>query len=76
MLDGVKSNLARCRELRRQPLDNAVTPPIYFNPVLPGMAIDRGRPAADFAPRSSRRSTSRERNIRELGVRHYAARWS
>jgi Asp-tRNA(Asn)/Glu-tRNA(Gln) amidotransferase A subunit family amidase len=51
MLDGVNSNLARCRELRRQPLDNAVTPPIYFNPVLPGMAIDRAqrpsRPSPD-----------------------------
>jgi Asp-tRNA(Asn)/Glu-tRNA(Gln) amidotransferase A subunit family amidase len=43
MLDGVNANLARGRELRHQPIDNAVAPPLYFNPALPGMPIDRER---------------------------------
>jgi hypothetical protein len=41
MLDGVNRNLSRYEELRNIPLDNNVAPPLYFNPLLPGMRIDR-----------------------------------
>jgi len=41
MLDGVNQNLSRYEELRRIPLDNSVAPPFYFNPLLPGMSVDR-----------------------------------
>lgn len=41
MLAGMHQNLARYRELRKIPLENAVAPPLYFNPILPGTKIDR-----------------------------------
>jgi Asp-tRNA(Asn)/Glu-tRNA(Gln) amidotransferase A subunit family amidase len=43
MLEGVNLNLARFQSLRKIPLDNSISPPLYFNPVLPGMKIDRAR---------------------------------
>ncbi len=43
MLEGVNQNLTRYQELRKIPLDNSVAPPLYFNPVVPGMKIDRER---------------------------------
>src|SRR5258708_4005545 len=41
MLAGVNRNLSGYEELRNVPLDNSVAPPLYFNPLLPGMRIDR-----------------------------------
>src|SRR5438046_634950 len=41
MLDAVNLNLGRLEEIRKVPLENAVAPPLYFNPLLPGMKIDR-----------------------------------
>ena len=41
MLKGVNQNLSRYEELRKISLDNSVPPPLYFNPVLPGMPVDR-----------------------------------
>lgn len=41
MVDGVNKNLPHWDELRKIPLDNSVAPPIFFNPVVPGMKIDR-----------------------------------
>jgi len=43
MLEGVNQNLARYEALHKIPLDNKVAPPLYFNPVVPGMKIDRTR---------------------------------
>lgn len=43
MLEGVNQMLARYRGLREVHLDNSVAPPIYFNPAVPGMKIDRTR---------------------------------
>jgi Asp-tRNA(Asn)/Glu-tRNA(Gln) amidotransferase A subunit family amidase len=43
MLEGVNQNLARYEALHKIPLDNSVAPPLYFNPVVPGMKIDRTR---------------------------------
>ena len=41
MLDGVNKNIPHWDELRKIPLDNSVAPPLFFNPVVPGMKIDR-----------------------------------
>jgi len=56
MLRGVNANLSKYAEIRKTQLDNAVAPPIYFNPIVPGTKIDRVkkpfRPSA--APRVTR----------------------
>jgi Asp-tRNA(Asn)/Glu-tRNA(Gln) amidotransferase A subunit family amidase len=41
MVEGANQNLARYQELRTNRIDNSVAPPLYFNPVVPGMPIDR-----------------------------------
>jgi Asp-tRNA(Asn)/Glu-tRNA(Gln) amidotransferase A subunit family amidase len=41
MVDGVNKNLPHWDELRKITLDNSVAPPLFFNPVVPGMRIDR-----------------------------------
>ena len=39
MMDEVNKNLAHYREMRQTHLDNAVAPPLYFDPVVPGMQV-------------------------------------
>ncbi len=41
MLAGVNKNLSRGEDLRKVQLDNSIAPPLYFNPIIPGMKIDR-----------------------------------
>jgi Amidase len=41
MLKGVNENLAKYDAIRATPLDNSIAPPLYFNPIVPGMKIDR-----------------------------------
>jgi Asp-tRNA(Asn)/Glu-tRNA(Gln) amidotransferase A subunit family amidase len=43
MLAGVNKNLPRYERLGKVLLDNGVAPPLYFNPVVPGMKIDRAK---------------------------------
>ncbi|MGC2697765.1 MAG: amidase [Candidatus Angelobacter sp.] len=43
MLKGVTENTVKLRDLRKIEIDNRIAPPLYFNPVLPGMKIDRTR---------------------------------
>jgi Asp-tRNA(Asn)/Glu-tRNA(Gln) amidotransferase A subunit family amidase len=43
MLKGVTENTVKLRDLRKIEIDNSIAPPLYFNPVLPGMKIDRSR---------------------------------
>src|SRR5262245_25205421 len=43
MLDGVNRSLGRYEQLHRAVLDNSLAPPLYFNPVVPGMKIDRAK---------------------------------
>ena len=51
MMDEVNKNLAHYREMRQTHLDNAVAPPLYFNPVVPGMQFERrARPFRMSAP--------------------------
>ena len=41
MVDEVKKNFDHYQEMRQTHLDNSVPPPLYFNPVVSGMAFDR-----------------------------------
>jgi Asp-tRNA(Asn)/Glu-tRNA(Gln) amidotransferase A subunit family amidase len=43
MLEGVNKNVSLYEAVRKVPLDNSVAPPFYFNPVVPGMKIDRAK---------------------------------
>ncbi|HEX4604206.1 MAG TPA: amidase [Candidatus Angelobacter sp.] len=43
MLDGINQHLAEYDALHKIDLDNSVAPPFYFNPVIPGMKIDRSK---------------------------------
>ena len=60
MLGGVNKNLAHYEEVRKVPLDNSVAPPLYFNPIVPGMKIDRTKHA--FRPSAAPRVT-RPKNL-------------
>src|SRR5687768_17430203 len=50
MLNGVNENLARYKDLHGQRIDNSIAPTLYFNPVLPGMSIDRAKGAIKISP--------------------------
>ncbi len=41
MVDELNKNLDFYGEIRAVPLENATPPPLYFNPVVPGMRFDR-----------------------------------
>src|SRR5262249_10224509 len=41
MLDGVNRNLQGYNVLRQIKIENSIAPPLYFNPLLPGMKLDR-----------------------------------
>jgi Asp-tRNA(Asn)/Glu-tRNA(Gln) amidotransferase A subunit family amidase len=43
MVQGVNNNLARYESLRKVPLDNSVPLPMYFNPRVPGITLERGK---------------------------------
>jgi Asp-tRNA(Asn)/Glu-tRNA(Gln) amidotransferase A subunit family amidase len=61
MLKGVTENTVKLRELRKIEIDNSIAPPLYFNPVLPGMKIDRTRrPFRASAPPHVQRPTNLE----------------
>src|SRR5579859_1673316 len=63
MLGGVNQNLANYEKLRKVELDNSVAPPFYFNPVVPGMKIDRSKKPfrKSIPPR-----VSRPKNLEDL----------
>ncbi|HEY2498452.1 MAG TPA: amidase [Candidatus Angelobacter sp.] len=61
MLKGVAENTVKLRDLRKIEIDNNIAPPLYFNPVLPGMKIDRThRPFRASAPPRVQRPPSLE----------------
>ena len=43
MVEGVNESLARIEEIREFRIDNSVPPPMYFDPVVPGMGVDTTR---------------------------------
>jgi Asp-tRNA(Asn)/Glu-tRNA(Gln) amidotransferase A subunit family amidase len=63
MLAGVNKNLSQYEQLRKVPLGNSIAPPLYFNPVVPGMKIDRTK--REFRPSAPPRVT-RPRNLEEV----------
>lgn len=63
MLDGVNKNLSHYEKLREVQLDNSIAPPLFFNPVVPGMKIDRTR--RDFRTSAAPRVT-RPRNLEDV----------
>src|ERR1700730_10253676 len=63
MVEGVNKNLPHWDELRKTPLDNSVAPPLFFNPVVPGMKIDRIR--RDFRASTSPH-VARPRNVEDV----------
>ncbi|HEY1939874.1 MAG TPA: amidase [Candidatus Angelobacter sp.] len=61
MLKGVAENTVKLRDLRKIEIDNSIAPPLYFNPLLPGMKIDRTRrPFRASAPPRVQRPPSLE----------------
>ena len=52
MVAAANEHLTRYETLRRVRLDNSVAPPLYFNPLLPGMPVDRTK--REFRPAMSR----------------------
>lgn len=48
MLSGVQQNLGRYMKLRQQPIANDLAPPFYFNPLVPGMKVDRAHASTRF----------------------------
>jgi hypothetical protein len=56
MLKEVNENLGKYNEIRKVDLDNSVAPPLYFNPIVPGMRIERTKRAFRMseAPKLSR----------------------
>ena len=63
MLKGVTEHVAAYRSLGAIPIENSVAPPLYFNPVLPGMKIDRT--SRGFRPSATPRVT-RPRNLEDV----------
>src|SRR4029079_7201256 len=43
MLNGLNQNLERYEELRKMHIDDGIAPPLYFNPLVPGVKLDRVR---------------------------------
>jgi Asp-tRNA(Asn)/Glu-tRNA(Gln) amidotransferase A subunit family amidase len=41
MVKGVNQSLERIEEIRSFHLDNSIPPPLYFNPLVPGMRVER-----------------------------------
>ncbi len=61
MLDGVNKLLPVYDDLRKVQLDNSITPALYFNPILPGIKIDRTkRPMRTSAPEPVNRPNNLE----------------
>jgi hypothetical protein len=61
MLDGVNRNLQGYEALRAIKLDNSIDPPLYFNPLLPGMTVDRtDKPFRTSAPAQVERTSDLE----------------
>jgi Asp-tRNA(Asn)/Glu-tRNA(Gln) amidotransferase A subunit family amidase len=63
MVAAANEHLARYETLRRIRLDNSVAPPLYFNPLLPGMPVDRAK--REFRP-AMPRAVARPANLEEM----------
>jgi Asp-tRNA(Asn)/Glu-tRNA(Gln) amidotransferase A subunit family amidase len=52
MLQDMQETLGRYERIRGIALDNSVAPPLYFNPIVPGMEIDRTRQPVKYSSRT------------------------
>jgi Asp-tRNA(Asn)/Glu-tRNA(Gln) amidotransferase A subunit family amidase len=68
MVDGVNANLRALADLHALQLDNGVAPPLYFNPVLPGMPIDRSSRPLRRSKKPGRRRPASSEEIAYLPV--------
>jgi Asp-tRNA(Asn)/Glu-tRNA(Gln) amidotransferase A subunit family amidase len=66
LLERVNQNLALYEEMRRLPLDNSLAPPLYFNPVVPGMKIDRTRRLFHIFRAATPSAVKRPRNLEDV----------
>jgi len=62
MIEGINRNFPELASLRDLQLENSVSPPLYFNPLLPGMRVDRA--ARPFRAGNPPESGDRERQRR------------
>lgn len=61
MVEGVNKNLERIEEIRETHLDNSVPLPLVFNPIVPGMTLDKAkRPFRMSKPPTVRRPANLE----------------
>ena len=61
MLEGVNKLLPIYENLRKMPLDNSIAPALYFNPIVPGIKIDRTkRPTRASTPEQVHRPSNLE----------------
>jgi len=63
MVAAANAHFARYEALRRIRLDNGLAPPLYFNPLLPGMPVDRVK--REFRP-ARPRAVVRPRDLEEI----------
>jgi len=60
MLQGVNRNLGNYEELRKIHIPNDVSPPFYFNPIVPGMKVNRVKEGVRFSTPAVRRPANLE----------------
>jgi Asp-tRNA(Asn)/Glu-tRNA(Gln) amidotransferase A subunit family amidase len=61
MAEGLNRNLERYEEIRQTPLDNSVPLALHFNPLVPGMVLDRrAKPFRPSRPNEVRRPADLE----------------
>jgi len=73
MVETLTSNLELFRELRQIPIDQNVTPPLHFNPMVPGQRLnDERRPFRPSPPPTVRRPANLE-DVAFWPVTHLAA---
>src|SRR5215467_10482574 len=63
MLAGVNQHLAEYEALHQIDLDNSIAPPFYFNPLVPGVKIDRAKHPFQM---SAREPVTRPRNLEDV----------
>jgi Asp-tRNA(Asn)/Glu-tRNA(Gln) amidotransferase A subunit family amidase len=60
MLQGVNRNLGNYEELRKMHIPNDVSPPFYFNPIVPGMKVNRLKEGVRFSTPAVKRPANLE----------------
>ncbi len=72
-LTGVQQNLERYALLRAQTIENDLAPPFYFNPIVPGMKVDREARPLRFSPKPALTVPANLEDLAYWPVMHVAA---